>query len=78
MFTKASNSFKTISILSAPIPVEITVILLFLYLPVVVLNSLLCVENSIESKCCVTLLTLSGSPTKIISLEIFSGFKFKW
>ena len=25
MFTKASNSFKTISILSGPIPVEITV-----------------------------------------------------
>ena len=28
MFTKASNSFKTISILSEPIPVEITDILL--------------------------------------------------
>ena len=30
IFTKASNSLSTISILSVPIPVEITLILLFL------------------------------------------------
>ena len=40
IFTIASNSFKTMSILSGPIPVEITEILFPLYVPVVVLNSL--------------------------------------
>ena len=50
IFTNASNSFNTISILSGPIPVDITVIRLPLYIPVCVLNSLFCVENSIESK----------------------------
>ncbi|MNE49327.1 hypothetical protein D3C80_1438360 [compost metagenome] len=40
ILTKASSSFMTISILSGPIPVDITVIRLPLYVPVWVLNSL--------------------------------------
>jgi hypothetical protein len=53
ILTKASSSLMTISILSGPIPVDITVIRLPLKIPVWVLNSLFCVENSILSKNCV-------------------------
>ena len=40
IFTNASNSFTTISILSVPIPVDIALILVLFKTPVCVINSL--------------------------------------
>ena len=66
------------SILSVPIPVDITEIRLPLYVPVIVLNSRLETEHSCVSKYEATKGTLSGSPTKIILSANCSGFKCKW
>ena len=50
MFTKASNSLTTISILSQPIPVEMTETLLLFKSPVWVTNSLFSLFICILSK----------------------------
>ena len=77
IFAKASNSFKTMSMLSVPIPVEITEIRVPFNSPVCVTNSLFWILHSIESKYFETSPTLSGSPTVMIFLAICSGFKLR-
>ena len=78
IFTKASSSLTTISILSGPIPVAITLILFPFKIPVWVTNSLFCILCSILSNLSEITLTLSGSPTSIMSLAISSLDKLRW
>ena len=78
MFTKASNSLTTISILSQPIPVEMTETLLLFKSPVWVTNSLFSLFISILSKYFEIVGTRSWSPTRIIVEPISLGSRSKW
>ena len=65
------------SILSVPIPVEITDNFTPLYKPVTVENYLFLILKSIWSKNVETNSTLAGSPTKITLFDTFSGKRHK-
>jgi transketolase N-terminal domain/subunit len=73
MFFSASSSLTTMSILSHPIPVLCTVILLPLYVPVMAWNSRLETSHSWVSKWDATRATLPGSPTRITLSATCSG-----
>ena len=77
MFTSASSSFMTISILSVPMPDEITVSSWCSKVPVTVLNSLFSFLTLTESKNDASISTLPGSPTIIILSEISPGSRFR-
>ena len=78
IFTKASNSLITISILSVPIPVDITLIRFLFNIPVWVINSLCWILYSISLNLFEISSTLSGSPTNSMSSAISSLDRFKW
>ena len=78
ILASASTSFITMSMLSHPIPVDITVMRLPLYVPVMVWNSRLSTLHSLESKCEATSSTRPGSPTSITLSARCSGLTCKW
>ena len=78
MLASASSSVMTISMLSVPMPVDITVSRLPLQVPVMVWNSRLETSLSRVSKWAATMATRPGSPTRMTVSARSSGRKWRW